>query len=282
MSYGSLSGRGGRGDQPRAARSPAALQNTGEGGIADAPPQGRRARSGRSAPATSAAATRSGRFSLERCLETIADAQVRAIEIKLSQGAKPGARRRAAGREDHAGDRARSAASRRARTASARRAHSRVLRRRRAARLHREARRGDRAAGRHQVGRRRAGVLATSSRGRWRATAAAAPDFITIDGGEGGTGAGAARVHRPRRAAVQARLLARSIARSRAAGVARGRRVHRLGQARLPRDGAARARARLRHGQRRRARRCCRSAASRRSAATPATARPASRPRTAG
>ena len=43
-------------------------------------------------------------------------------------------------------------------------------------------------------------------------------DFITIDGGEGGTGAGAARVHRPRRAAVQARLHAvyRDVRRARA------------------------------------------------------------------
>ena len=41
MSYGSLSGAGGRGDQPRR-RARRLLQNTGEGGISRPPPPGRR------------------------------------------------------------------------------------------------------------------------------------------------------------------------------------------------------------------------------------------------
>ena len=47
--------------------------------------------SGRSAPATSAAATTTARFSLPRLIDRVAATpSIRAIEIKLSQGAKPG------------------------------------------------------------------------------------------------------------------------------------------------------------------------------------------------
>ncbi len=88
MSYGSLSGAAVEAIN-RGVAIAGALQNTGEGGISDFHRKGGEliwqigtgyfgCRDG------------AGRFSMERFLESIASAPVRAIEIKLSQGAKPG------------------------------------------------------------------------------------------------------------------------------------------------------------------------------------------------
>ena len=88
MSYGSLSSAAVEAIN-RGVALAGALQNTGEGGISDHHRHGGEliwqigtgyfgARDDR------------GKFSLDRMLESIASAKVRAIEIKLSQGAKPG------------------------------------------------------------------------------------------------------------------------------------------------------------------------------------------------
>jgi len=88
MSYGSLSSAAVEAVN-RGVAIAGALQNTGEGGICDYHRKGGDiiwqigtgyfgARDG------------SGKFSLERCLDSASTARVRAIEIKLSQGAKPG------------------------------------------------------------------------------------------------------------------------------------------------------------------------------------------------
>ena len=99
-----------------------------------------------------------GRFDLERLKDLVAGAPVRAIEIKLSQGAKPGLGGLLPGAEGLRGDR------RDPRRAGGRRLHQpvpprRVLRRRQPARLGRAARRRDRPAGRDQVRGRRHGLL---------------------------------------------------------------------------------------------------------------------------
>jgi len=66
-----------------------ALQNTGEGGISD-----HHRRGGeliwQIGTGYFGCRDEAGRFSMERFLETVASAKVRAIELKLSQGAKPG------------------------------------------------------------------------------------------------------------------------------------------------------------------------------------------------
>src|SRR5215831_5597424 len=88
MSYGSLSGPAVEAIN-RGVALAGALQNTGEGGISDYHRHGGEliwqigtgyfgCRDDR------------GRFSIERFRESVASAKVRAIEIKLSQGAKPG------------------------------------------------------------------------------------------------------------------------------------------------------------------------------------------------
>jgi glutamate synthase domain-containing protein 2 len=88
MSYGSLSGPAVEAIN-RGVAIAGAMQNTGEGGISDYHRKGGDiiwqigtgyfgCRDG------------AGKFSLERFLESVASAKVRAIEIKLSQGAKPG------------------------------------------------------------------------------------------------------------------------------------------------------------------------------------------------
>jgi glutamate synthase (ferredoxin) len=88
MSYGSLSGRAVEAIN-RGVAIAGAMQNTGEGGISEHHRHGGDliwqigtgyfgCRDDR------------GRFSMERFLETVASAPVRAIELKLSQGAKPG------------------------------------------------------------------------------------------------------------------------------------------------------------------------------------------------
>jgi hypothetical protein len=88
MSYGSLSRPAVEALNRGAAAAPC-MHNTGEGGLADAHKHG--------ANLTFQIGTgyfgcrgEDGRFSLERLQERIAEAPVRAIEIKLSQGAKPG------------------------------------------------------------------------------------------------------------------------------------------------------------------------------------------------
>ncbi len=88
MSYGSLSSAATEAINKGVAHA-GAMQNTGEGGISDHHRHGGDiiwqigtgyfgCRDG------------AGKFDLERCLQNIATAKVRAIEIKLSQGAKPG------------------------------------------------------------------------------------------------------------------------------------------------------------------------------------------------
>jgi glutamate synthase domain-containing protein 2 len=88
MSYGSLSKNAVEAIN-RGVKIAGALQNTGEGGIAD--PH----RSGgdliwQIGTGYFGCRDERGRFSMDRLRETVASAPVRAIEIKLSQGAKPG------------------------------------------------------------------------------------------------------------------------------------------------------------------------------------------------
>lgn len=88
MSYGSLSATAVEAIN-RGVALAGAMQNTGEGGISDHHRQG-----GdliwQLGTGYFGCRDERGRFSMERFLETVASAKVRAIEIKLSQGAKPG------------------------------------------------------------------------------------------------------------------------------------------------------------------------------------------------
>ena len=88
MSYGSLSGAAVEAIN-RGVALAGALQNTGEGGISDYHRKG-----GdiiwQIGTGYFGCRNPDGSFSMERFLETVASAKVRAIEIKLSQGAKPG------------------------------------------------------------------------------------------------------------------------------------------------------------------------------------------------
>jgi glutamate synthase domain-containing protein 2 len=88
MSYGSLSGPAVEAIN-RGVAIASAMQNTGEGGIAGPHKHG-----GdliwQVGTGYFGCRDERGRFSLERLLESVASAKVRAIEIKLSQGAKPG------------------------------------------------------------------------------------------------------------------------------------------------------------------------------------------------
>jgi glutamate synthase domain-containing protein 2 len=88
MSYGSLSGRAIESIN-RGVALAGAMQNTGEGGISEFHRKG-----GdiiwQVGTGYFGCRDEVGRFSLERFLESVASARVRAIEIKLSQGAKPG------------------------------------------------------------------------------------------------------------------------------------------------------------------------------------------------
>jgi glutamate synthase domain-containing protein 2 len=88
MSYGSLSPRAVEALNRGAAAAPC-LQNTGEGGLAPAHDHG-----GdlvfQIGTGYFGCRDKEGRFSLDRLRERIADRPVRALEIKLSQGAKPG------------------------------------------------------------------------------------------------------------------------------------------------------------------------------------------------
>jgi glutamate-1-semialdehyde aminotransferase len=107
----------------------------------------------------------------------------------------------------------------------------RVHRRRQPARLGRAAGRRDRAAGRHQVRRRRPGLLGRA--GRRDGDDRRGVDFVTIDGGEGGTGAAPLiftdSVSLPFRSAS-----AGSTATFAERGLHERRRLHRRRQARLP------------------------------------------------
>jgi glutamate synthase domain-containing protein 2 len=88
MSYGSLSGRAVEAIN-RGVALCGAMQNTGEGGISEFHKKG-----GdliwQVGTGYFGARNPDGTFSMERFLESVASAPVRAIEIKLSQGAKPG------------------------------------------------------------------------------------------------------------------------------------------------------------------------------------------------
>lgn len=88
MSFGSLSSAAVEAIN-RGVAIASAMQNTGEGGIADPHRKG-----GdlvwQIGTGYFGCRDNQGRFSLERMLENVASAKVRAIEIKLSQGAKPG------------------------------------------------------------------------------------------------------------------------------------------------------------------------------------------------
>ncbi len=113
-----------------------------------------------------------GRFDLDRLRDLVAGAPVRALEVKLSQGAKPGLGGVLPGGEGVARDRRgpRGAGGRGLRQPVAARG---VLRRRQHAGLGRAAGRRDRAAGRHQGRRRRHGVLGRAHRADGRPPAAA-------------------------------------------------------------------------------------------------------------
>ncbi len=88
MSYGSLSPRAVEALNRGAEMAPC-LHNTGEGGLAPAHKQGGELVF-QIGTGYFGCRGEDGRFSLERLQERIAEAPVRAIEIKLSQGAKPG------------------------------------------------------------------------------------------------------------------------------------------------------------------------------------------------
>ncbi|HSD88727.1 MAG TPA: FMN-binding glutamate synthase family protein [Kofleriaceae bacterium] len=88
MSYGSLSGAAVEAIN-RGVALAGALQNTGEGGISDYHRKGGNI-IWQIGTGYFGCRDEQGRFSLDRALESIASAKVKALEIKLSQGAKPG------------------------------------------------------------------------------------------------------------------------------------------------------------------------------------------------
>ena len=184
MSFGALSGRAIE-SLNRGAREAGALHNTGEGGISPHHLHGGELIF-QIGTGYFGCRDAQGRFDLDRLTETVAAAPVRAIEIKLSQGAKPGTRRNASGGEGVGSDRGRA-------------------RRARRARLHQPfcsfgvrdvdelldfVERIGEATG-LPVGIK----SAVGETGFWRdltaamATTSRGVDFVTIDGGEGGTGA---------------------------------------------------------------------------------------------
>ena len=159
MSFGSLSGAAVEALN-RGAALAGCLQNTGEGGLS---PHHRHGGELVFQIGTAYFGCRDeqGRFDLERLKDLVAGAPVRALEIKLSQGAKPGL----GGVLPGAKVSAEIAATRG--VPAGRGLHQpvparRVLRHRQPARLGRAARRRDRPAGRHQVRRRRHGLLGAS------------------------------------------------------------------------------------------------------------------------
>ncbi len=88
MSYGSLSGAAVEAIN-RGVGLANALQNTGEGGISDYHRKGGNV-IWQIGTGYFGCRDERGKFSMERALESVASAKVKAIEIKLSQGAKPG------------------------------------------------------------------------------------------------------------------------------------------------------------------------------------------------
>lgn len=88
MSYGSLSGRAVEAIN-RGVALAGALQNTGEGGICEFHRKGGEL-IWQIGTGYFGCRDAEGKFSMERFLETVASAKVRAVELKLSQGAKPG------------------------------------------------------------------------------------------------------------------------------------------------------------------------------------------------
>lgn len=88
MSYGSLSGPAIEAIN-RGVALCGAMQNTGEGGISDYHRHGGEL-IWQIGTGYFGCRDADGRFSLERCLASVASAPVKALEIKLSQGAKPG------------------------------------------------------------------------------------------------------------------------------------------------------------------------------------------------
>lgn len=89
MSYGSLSGAAVESIN-RGVALCGAMQNTGEGGISEYHRKGGGDIVWQIGTGYFGCRDTNGNFSLERFLDTVASAPVRAIEIKLSQGAKPG------------------------------------------------------------------------------------------------------------------------------------------------------------------------------------------------
>ncbi len=245
MSYGSLSPVAVEALN-RGAALAGCLHNTGEGGLAPAHQHGGELIY-QIGTGYFGCRDEDGRFSLERLRERLAEAPVRAIEIKLSQGAKPGLGGLLPApkvTEEIAAHPRRAGVPRLREPVVA----HRVRRRRRADRVRRARGRRHRPAGRGQVGGRRHRLLERAGRadGRDRRR----PGLRDHRRRRGRHRRRAAGVQRPRRAAVQARDRARLPA-VRARGDRRGRRLHRRRPARLPGLRAARDDARLRHGQRR-------------------------------
>ena len=247
---GSLSAHGRRGAQQGRGRWRVAWHNTGEGGLSRPPPPRRRpGAAGRDGVLRRAVTSRG------RVRPRPADAgwssrrRSEPIEIKLSQGAKPGLGGLLPARQDHRGDRRRSAASRATATACSPSRHTAF----------------------HDVDSMLdfvetvadvtglpvgiksavgdADLLASTSPSRCP-TGSGGVDFVTIDGGEGGTGAAplvfADHVSLPFQAAFP-----RAYRRLRAPRAGRGRRLHRLGEARPARERPRRVRDGRRPGQRR-------------------------------
>ena len=88
MSFGSLSGRAVEA-MNRGARRAGCLHNTGEGGLTPYHQHGADLVL-QLGPGYFGCRDERGRFSLDRLLEVVAQNPVRAVEVKLSQGAKPG------------------------------------------------------------------------------------------------------------------------------------------------------------------------------------------------
>ena len=88
MSYGSLSSAAVEAIN-RGTKLAGALQNTGEGGIADHHRKGGEI-IWQIGTGYFGCRDDAGKFSMERFLDSVASAKVKAIEIKMSQGAKPG------------------------------------------------------------------------------------------------------------------------------------------------------------------------------------------------
>ena len=261
-----------RGDQPRRARSPAACRTPAR---AASPRHHRHGGDLVWQIGTGYFGCRDddGRFDLRaRSSTLVAAAPGAGHRDQAEPGREARARRRAARRQDHAARSRASAASPVGRDCISPPRHCRVLRRRRACSTSSSG--SPTRPGCRSASSRRSASSASGTTGaaRWQHDAAG-PDFVTIDGGEGGTGAaplvftdhvalpfklGFAGSTAP---SPSAACTTRSCSSARASSASPRRRCS-------PSRSAA-------TWSTSRARRCWRSAASRRSAATPATARPA-------